>query len=168
MKNTKIGYYLDKAATQLDQKGYNDLADKVDRYNARLEKANERERKVIARALDRIEREAERRDDKKSGTKTQGNETHARRRRAAIRARARRRAADHRHTRVSKPERKPEPRRAKNVDQMIFMVDGKKYTVALQAEGEQVDRRAEIRRRVARRAAIRRVRKRMANRRTNR
>jgi hypothetical protein len=64
MNRRLIQKELDTAAEELDRKGYRDLANRVDHYNARLMKAKQdSEIQLIARALGRIDKESDRRDE---------------------------------------------------------------------------------------------------------
>lgn len=73
MLNLKaIQKQLDFAASELDRQGHEDLANKVDFYSDRLQRASSNEVPLIRRALIRVNLEAKRRqasEDKKEGTK---------------------------------------------------------------------------------------------------
>lgn len=68
MNLTAVRRELDLAAEELDKKGFKDLADKIDFYNARLQRASAKEIPLIRRALRRVQIESSRRSN-------QGNPT---------------------------------------------------------------------------------------------
>jgi hypothetical protein len=85
---------LDIAAEELEKKGHSDLSDKIDTCNAKLEKATAEERRVIAGVLQKIDREADRREaSKKPKGRINPRQVAAHRRRDASRERIRERLA---------------------------------------------------------------------------
>lgn len=83
----KIRALLDKSAEELEAKGFEDLADKVDALNARLETATPAIRNLIAKRLSKIEKEATARDTKEA---PKSDKFAAIRRKMALRKRAER------------------------------------------------------------------------------
>ena len=61
---------LDLAAEELDRQGYKDLADKVDLYNTKLQRASSREIPLIRKALINVQEEADRRANRKDNPRT--------------------------------------------------------------------------------------------------
>ena len=65
MNRKAIQKDLDLAAAEFDKKGWKDLADKVDRYSSKLVTSKDKaEISMIGRALERVNREADRRSGK--------------------------------------------------------------------------------------------------------
>lgn len=78
---------LDLAAETLDKQGHKDLADKVDLCNAKLAKANDAERNVIASVLSKINTEADLRNGVTEAETESPNRLAMQRRKLAIRKR---------------------------------------------------------------------------------
>ena len=97
MNRRLIRSMLDKAASQFDAKGHQDLADKVDLYSEKLARtSSEREVALIARQLKRINLEAKKRDGggvRSRTASTAGTTTRERVRAIALRKLAERRSA---------------------------------------------------------------------------
>ncbi|MFA5132627.1 MAG: hypothetical protein WC444_04895 [Candidatus Paceibacterota bacterium] len=84
--------YLDFAATEMDQKGHKDLADRIDKHVERLASADQRMVDLIVRDLKKIARESNRRDrgvdeDASERTDERPSRLSALRRRLALRKR---------------------------------------------------------------------------------
>lgn len=78
---------LDLAAEKLDKQGHKDLADKVDLCNAKLVKASDEERKVIASVLEKINKEVNLRNGETDEESESPNRLAMQRRKAAVRKR---------------------------------------------------------------------------------
>lgn len=156
MNLLKARKYLDMAATDLDEKGHKDLADRIDQHVARLPKASKMQLDHIVADLKRISREADLRD----GVDEQADEEDESPRASRLAALRRRVALRRRMT-----ERRARTERPMRTDRLASLRQLRRERLERAARSDDQTEDDSVLSRIRRRAAIRRLREIRARRR---
>jgi len=153
MNKKLIQSYLDRAAEELDEAGFRDLADKVDAFNSQLMAPDsETKRQSIAAELSKIDREAKRRvGEPEEPEAKEAEETEKEDTRSARLASLKRRMAIRRRLKAKMAERTEQ--RQENLARARRMARLARARREDAVEDDVAERRAAIRRRIASRLA---------------